>query len=364
MKIVSVVDSLSTLAGGMQVTVAQFTNELNRLGHEVVLIGGKDSGAVDYFGEVEKISLTRVGTLKYSLLLDLERTLDELSPDVIIQHGIWSLFCTQITRYSRKHKIPYVVVPHGMLDPYILRKRKLIKMIALKLYQNRNLRESIFIRALNLNEKKHIESVYKDASVVVTPNGLKWSDTLHEVVRDSNTVLFLGRLDEKKSVCELIEAWSILQSQGRCPAAARLRIVGWGDKKYEAKIKLMIQDVPSVEFVGPKFGAEKELEFKRAGAFILPSKGEGLPTAVLEAWSSGAIVIMTPECNFDDDAFLGRALLTGSSPISISIALKSYFDLSIKDAENIRDSAFGYVEKYSWKNIINKFSDALISKLS
>ena len=46
-------------------------------------------------------------------------------------------------------------------------------------------------------------------------------------------------------------------------------------------------------FPGPVFGADKEAAFRCADAFILPSHSEGLPIAVLEAWSYGLPVFMT-----------------------------------------------------------------------
>ena len=59
-------------------------------------------------------------------------------------------------------------------------------------------------------------------------------------------------------------------------------------------------DAVDVVFYGPAFGVEKEALFRSADAFILPSFSEGLPMSVLEAWSYGLPVVMTPECNLPE----------------------------------------------------------------
>ena len=41
---------------------------------------------------------------------------------------------------------------------------------------------------------------------------------------------------------------------------------------------------------------------------MLPSHGEGLPMAVLEAWANGLPVIMTRECNLTDGFLCGAAI--------------------------------------------------------
>jgi poly(glycerol-phosphate) alpha-glucosyltransferase len=55
-----------------------------------------------------------------------------------------------------------------------------------------------------------------------------------------------------------------------------------------------------VVFYGPAFGEQKEALLRSAEAFILPSFSEGLPMSVLEAWSYGLPVVMTPECNLPE----------------------------------------------------------------
>jgi poly(glycerol-phosphate) alpha-glucosyltransferase len=63
----------------------------------------------------------------------------------------------------------------------------------------------------------------------------------------------------------------------------------------------------SVRFLGPVFGEKKDALLRRAGVFVLPSYSEGLPMAVLEAWSHGLPVLMSEFCNLPEGFAAGAA---------------------------------------------------------
>jgi poly(glycerol-phosphate) alpha-glucosyltransferase len=113
---------------------------------------------------------------------------------------------------------------------------------------------------------------------------------------DRKKLLFLGRIHPKKGLSELLKAWAKAQSQK--PEALsnwELLIAGWDDGGHEAGLRELAGD--SVEFVGSKYGEEKERLLREVDAFVLPSFSEGLPMSVLEAWSFGLPAVMTDFCN-------------------------------------------------------------------
>lgn len=104
-------------------------------------------------------------------------------------------------------------------------------------------------------------------------------------------ILFLGALNERKGMPELLKALSALYEQN---LPFRAILAGNGDKeKYQA---LAEQDgvISVVTFPGwvDMAGARKLMT--EADIFVLPSHNEGLPLAILEAMASGLPVVATP----------------------------------------------------------------------
>lgn len=359
MNIVHVSESISSIAGGLQFTATGLSKTFKAKGHNVTFIAGKDDGSVNDFG-VETILLKKVGVSKFKLLKGLREEIIKKSPDIIVQHGIWSLFNYQITKVAKELGIPYFIVVHGMLDPYILSNNSLIKKVGLFLYQKNNLKNASFLRALNENEKEHVNAIVSN-KVIVAPNAIDLNLTNQfDGIKDRNQICFLGRIDNKKSVHELTKAWCDLQNENRLPNNATLQIAGWGsDKNYIQEFKNIIKGITSISYVGPVFDEDKDQLLAKSGAFILPSKGEGLPTAVLEAWRAGTIVIMSSECNFPNDVFQDSAIKTSYDIESIKFSLLEYFNISEPMYKSYLEESKKRLQSYSWDIIADKLLDEM-----
>jgi glycosyltransferase involved in cell wall biosynthesis len=105
-----------------------------------------------------------------------------------------------------------------------------------------------------------------------------------------NIVLFLGRLERRKGVFDLLDAIAALRAH---IPDIQLVCAGDGDLGSVARYaeRLGIEDAVSLPgWVGP---AEKQSLMNLAAVYVLPSYAEGLPVSLLEAMAAGLPVAAT-----------------------------------------------------------------------
>src|SRR5436309_1177735 len=59
--------------------------------------------------------------------------------DIVHTHAMWEDVQYQAARAARRRGVPYVMTPHGMLDPWNMSSGRLVKRLYLELRQRRNL---------------------------------------------------------------------------------------------------------------------------------------------------------------------------------------------------------------------------------
>ena len=112
--------------------------------------------------------------------------------------------------------------------------------------------------------------------------------------KEKMNLLFMGRISKIKGVSDLLQAWE-KEDTGNW----KLTLVGPWDEDL-IKLKNSVKDNQSIDIKGPIYGAARFDYLNKADAFILPSYGEGLPTALLEAAHNGKMILCTYECNFNE----------------------------------------------------------------
>ena len=328
MKIVHVLDTSSRLAGGIFESAKGLALAMIANGEDVIVLsGGDDWSELDrpaWAKTAPKLSV--LGGFAPDLLGQaLSRVLLEAKPDLVHVHGLWGVAARATAAWMQRTGGPVVVSPHGMLEPWALRRSWWKKKLSRSLWEGRLLRQARFIHALNPAEAEAIAAGGWRAPIVTIANGVTLP-SLPAPLRSpgKRSLLFMGRLHPKKGLAPLIEAWAAT------PATVRegwiLRIAGWDEIGMLASLeslakRLLIED--DVEFIGPVFGADKQTALQSASAFILPSFSEGMPLAVLEAWSYGVPVFMTAACNLPKGFEVGAAFEVGVSPDTIIPVLTS-----------------------------------------
>jgi phosphatidylinositol alpha-mannosyltransferase len=102
-------------------------------------------------------------------------------------------------------------------------------------------------------------------------------------------VLFVGRLEPRKGVLDLLKAHRILRKTG---SGNRLLIVGSGPQEREARRYVATRGLQEVEFLGRVSDAEKAQLFRTVDVFASPATGgESFGIVLLEAMAAGAPIV-------------------------------------------------------------------------
>ncbi|WP_424016489.1 glycosyltransferase family 4 protein [Halorientalis pallida] len=110
----------------------------------------------------------------------------------------------------------------------------------------------------------------------------------YEITPNSDSILFLGRLDVQKNVSTLLKAWRLVERSENHPT---LKIAGSGPKGSELRRLANNLGLDSVQFLGYVDEAKKIELLRDASLLVLPSKMEGYATTGLESMASGTPVI-------------------------------------------------------------------------
>jgi len=375
-KTASVTASLSRKAGGLFEGVRRLHQCLAEIpGLEVSVFGLSDeftAADLDEWSPVTMHPYRVVGPRGFRYAPGLGRKLLQMDYEIIHTHGIWQYPSVATLAWHKKCAGPYLVSPHGMLDPWALQNSAWKKRAARMLYEGSHLRRAACLRALCESEARSIRAYGLRNPICVIPNGIDLprvvegselrveSSALKRLAAGRKIVLYLGRIHPKKGLVNLLKAWK--QVSGRWSVAGGqssgwvLAIAGWDEGGHEAGLKRLATELglafadatedkaesrrqrtesrnptsdlcppASVLFLGPQFGDEKGACYRDCDAFILPSFSEGLPMVVLEAWAYGKPVLMTPECNLPEGFAAGAALHLGPSAESIAQILEDLF---------------------------------------
>ncbi len=286
--------------------------------------------------------------------------------DLVHTHGVWMYPSVASLRWARRERRPYIVSPHGMLDSWALAQSRWKKRVAGALFENDHLTGAACLHALTRAEARSIRSYGLKNPICIIPTGVRipsrpappnppWEEAVGPKAR---VLLYLGPLQPAKGLSELLLGWSQLRRE----IAARswkLVIAGEDDGRHGEWLRRLCHALgveKDVVFAGTQRGAARAASFARASALVLPSRSEGLPAVVLEAWANGLPALMTPACNLPEGFEAGAAMsIADTGPLEIRDALQWLLWLPAADLKAMGERGRELVSRsFSWDSAANE----------
>lgn len=290
---------------------------------------------------------------KFGLSLPMVLAFQGKEFDLVHLHGLWG-FTSVLAHLAEKRGIPVVVSPRGMLDPWILDRRIWLKRLYYKLFERQVITRSALVHVLSEAEAKAVGLLDLNLRIKQIPNGVHVPrNSEKRVMTSPKKIIYVGRYDEKKGVVEFLTAWAAVPYELR--SGWRLELFGWGSDQYRVRLQKVIGELGiSAECTvsGPVYGAEKDHVLRGASAFILPTKSEGLPMAVLEAWSYGLPVLTTEHANLPIGFSKGAAMNLGTTVDDFRLAIGSFLEFPQQKIEEMGRIAQELARcEFDWKRI-------------
>lgn len=295
------------------------------------------------------------------------------SSDLISCHIIWRYSSFWTYYLSNKYSIPYWVVLHGSLDPYVFTYRGLIKKIWFKFFGRKFLKNASKVICSTSYELDRVKSVYTGENLVQIywpiqkidmsqKTSIKTSLKLELGIDLNDRVLiFIGRFHYIKRPLETIQAFISSKVNN-----VTLIMVGPYESYQHEELISYIQknngNKNNIKIVGPAYGAHKDNLIILSDALISMSLKENYGHVVAESISAGNPVILSPGNALAHDlkAIDCGWMLNDNSISSASKAIKEFSDATSEEISKMGNKG----KIWANKNLSPQIFDEKINNLA
>ena len=261
--------------------------------------------------------------------------------DLVWVHALWTGTTYYAAKYAKQYNVPYIVTPHGMIEPDAMKRKGLKKKLYWSLIEKKVFDNAAAIHCITEAESSYAKQLTKTKNFVI-PNGIEEEPFLFKDDYGSKTICFIGRFHEKKALDLLLKAMVIVDD-------IHLLVAGGGEQEYETYIETLVEELGLNERVTFKGFADKAVKkemFSKSSFLVLPSHTEGLSMVGLEAVMHSTPVLTTRKCNFDEvEQFNAGLVMEDNDPETIA----NYIEKMLKsDLEQMSKNAHALaMEKFS-----------------
>jgi glycosyltransferase involved in cell wall biosynthesis len=248
--------------------------------------------------------------------------------DVLHLHSVFLWPTSAAARIAHSVDVPYLVSPRGSLGREVIRRKsRMIKSSWIRLIEQRTLYESAGVHVTSDIERAEVKALrLRLPDVFCVPNGVDGPQT-HPALSDGPFsavkrpyALFLSRINWKKGLDRLLEAWQAVPDLALIIAGNDEE--GYRDKLEELARKYGVRD--RIHFLGPVSEEHKWSLYENAELFVLPSYAENFGNVVAEAMIMGCPVVITPEVGLSPLVReCGAGIVVDGTPSALGAAIRS-----------------------------------------
>jgi glycosyltransferase involved in cell wall biosynthesis len=288
--------------------------------------------------------------------------------DLVHIHSVFLWPTLIAARIARKHSIPYIISPRGMLVKDLLFKKSFLKKIVwILLFERKNILGASCLHVTSKLEADEIKKFFfiKSRKIINIPNGISKTDQKldlkekfeydERLKKIGDYILYVGRISWKKGLDRLIESMTHIRD-------INLIIAGNDEENYTKVITKIIQD-NRLENRIILWGGVNEMQrsylMQNAKLFVLTSYSENFGNVILEALLERCPVALTEDVGLYEMIVRAQAG-THLSKLSKKIGEEINFALRIPEhLKSMSKKGYELVSKeFSWSSVAKQMDIA------
>ncbi len=324
MRILKTVHSLDPAAGGVATAVDALTRAELALGQEVEVACLDEPGSPWLVGRAYPVRAFGPRVFRsYGWCPAFAKWVRKSARrfEAMTIEGLWQYHGPAVRAAARAAEVPYVVYPHGMLDPWFQRaypRKHFKKVIYWKLGGHKILRDARAVAFTTEEERRLAQNSFLPwaARCVISPLGVElpagnpaerarqWKEKF-PALAGRKFLLYLGRIDPKKGVDLLLEAYAAAHpSAARANQTAPVLVLAGPESRpeFSARCRALQQQLGLREGVDVFWTGLLDQDLKWAAlegadALVLPSHQENFGYVVAEALAAGTPTLISNQVN-------------------------------------------------------------------
>lgn len=286
-----------------------------------------------------------------------------LVADLLEIHGVFDFPALIAAALAVRAGRPYVVHPHGSLDPFDLKKHPMRKRIIGRTAVRWMLSKSAAVVTTSDEERRRLHTYGARADVRVIGLPYRVAPALQVAGSGGGSDsapcvgLFMGRVDYKKGLGHLIDALALL---GRSGHGIQLNVAGAYDTSYGRELREVVVRAGltnSINFLGHLRDDAKVQVLRDADFFLLPSDNENYGLVLVEAAAAGLPMILSDEVYLAEYLKdIGAAIVCARTPLALADGILALKDPRLRKRMS-QDSRRAYETVFDYSRLVRQHAD-------